>query len=804
MNKIKLLIAILFLALSTLTVSIVSAKSLVETGKTESAYTLSEALYDEETGKLKYLKISYSTAPVASSNGEPKEGDDYVFIPAKYFNFTNDTQVSIKYKNNGVKKIVMNAEYAPGVTESGSEYAGGSELICVDALGTAWNSKVSKTADGYDMLTVSFGNYTTGQYDFLLEGFRLYFDLGSSVNSLREFEIYGCEVHEKGDTPKFVTDPDTTTRFTKLISDDTEVHDGEFTVNGSAIVSTKFLNYVPNYYKVLSNIILDNPATLNVYLDHSEIPVITKNLIKGKNAISIPLDVNKEVYAKLEFEFITTKETNINIVSLDLVNKPTVTNITASSSIKVTTVEEGTKLSWTYKTGWSTMKCNIKGFTTEHTSLVMNFTLEQPTVIGIKLDGVWLRSHYVYSDPISAGEQSLTFDLTSLDVKENSQIEMWLDPAITGYNGLDGTKTITFTSFEFITAVGLPDATITVDPLFEFEYDGKGKEASGATSNSGGNITYEYKLEYQDEEKYSTTLPVNAGTYDVRVVSGMTKDYAKTYAYSKLVISKITPEAPKSDVVTVNYSKNTISYDQDVYQVSSNSEFTKLIANGGKVEYGMTLYVKHINSNNFNESEATSFALDKREGTVSYSINYVREMTVESIPDTVEYSIDGYEWISGENKRMSLVPGTTYQFRLKATSDSFAGEVFDLVVDARRELTEQLVLVSTTNTSITVNSVEGAEYRLSDTVWQDSPTFDYLKEGDTVVVYMRLKGSNTIFASNEVMLEVVVGTMPEAPVTPEVTPEASNNGCDGSVVASIIGLLTLTGCVLVLRKKKQD
>ena len=82
-----------------------------------SVYTLSDTTYDEESGKLSYQKISYSqktyqtlNTTTTDANGESTGVSDdaqYVYFPARYLDFSGNTRVSFKYKNNGVEKIVM-------------------------------------------------------------------------------------------------------------------------------------------------------------------------------------------------------------------------------------------------------------------------------------------------------------------------------------------------------------------------------------------------------------------------------------------------------------------------------------------------------------------------------------------------------------------------------------------------------------------------------------------------------------------------------------------------------------------------
>ena len=75
---------------------------------------------------------------------------------------------------------------------------------------------------------------------------------------------------------------------------------------------------------------------------------------------------------------------------------------------------------------------------------------------------------------------------------------------------------------------------------------------------------------------------------------------------------------------------------------------------------------------------------------------------------------------------------------------------------------------------------------------------------------MRMKGTDTAYASEEVILEVTVGTMPDEnpeptpnPSNPSVTPEEPK-GCGGSFVGSFFALIALGGVVFYVRKKKEE
>ena len=828
MNKIKLFIVAVILFLTCASFAKVEAKVHVGNNDGESVYTLSEAIYDEETGKVAYQKISYSkntykttssTEIDANGNSVDVSNDaEYVFIPARYLTFTNDTQVSFKYKNNGVKKILLHAEYAAGVSQGGVDYKAGYTLVCINAIDTSsWNVTKSKSADGYDVASIKFGSYVSKIYDVNLVGFRLYFDYGENVNSYREFEIYGCEVHEPDVTPTFASDPKPT-RLGKITSDDVEIKDNAFKVSGEATVSAKILDYTLDNEQLAINFTSTEIVSIDFKLDGKTVAV--KQFGTGKNSINLTL--SKDDYSNFEMVVSSTNAV-VTIQSIEFLAKPYVDTFSGSSSISFKNENGIQTITYSYKTGWYKISAPIRKYNDSYDFFAIEVELSHPIVMGILFDETYVRDHWKYTEPLAAGTHTFLFDISDLDLDDSSTLNFYLDPAITNYSGIDGTKVVKFTKLEFIKSEEMPDATITVDSLFEFNYDGKGKTASGASTNSGANIYYEYKLEGTSDDLYDTTAPVEAGRYDVRVVSPSTDEYAKTYAYTKLVINKAYVSKPTVDAITIDYTASKVYYDESVYSVSRNAEFTDVLANGGYITYNTTLYFRFIEGKNYHESEATSITLNKQEEKFYASINYLRERTVEIIPTNVEYSTDGLNWISGEDKRVTLEAGKIYIFRTKATNTSFASENTYLAVNYRVKLDAQLELESTNSTSITLVKIEGVEYRLDDTVWQDSNVFTGLKEGSKVIVYMRMKGTETAYASEEVSIEVTVGKMSEpTPPVDEPTPPTDNptppveepsdetnnddeeDGCGGSILASFIGVTLLASAVIVYKKRKED
>ena len=815
MKKIKLLIVAMLLVFVTSVIQFANAEVYVGNIEDECVYTLSDTIYDEETGKLAYQKVSYNKNTYKTTNctdldasgGSVDVSNDaqYLFIPAKYIDFTESTLFSMKYRNNGVKKIALHAEYAAGISQGGVDYKAGYKFVCVNALSTAesWNVSNSKSVDGYDVLSVQFGSYANEIYDCHLVGFRLYFDYGLQVDSYREFEIFGYEVHETGIIPTFASDPKPT-RVAKITSPDVEIKDNSFVVNQTATINAKILDYTIDSDQLVLGVNLSDKAKITVKLDNEV--VSTAEYGFGDHFINLSLD--KETYSDLQMVFEGTN-TVVKLKSFEFLAKPYIDSF-SGSNFTITENNGVSVVSYDFKTGWNKISAPIRKYNPDYDFLRIEFNLNLPVVMGIMIDDTYIRNHWSYTDPLAAGSYSFLYDISKLAISNSSSINIYLDPAVTGYAGVEGTKEVTFTNVQLISSEDMPKATITVDEKFEFTYDGKGKEATGATSNSGGKITYEYKTEDSSDEYYDSALPVDAGVYDVRVISPLTEEYGKTYAYSKLIINKASVSKPEASALKVDYENSKVYFDGAVYAVATDEEFNNPILSGGYVSCGMTLYFKYIESNNFYASDASSIVLDDQEAKFEVAINYKKEMTNITIPDSVEYSINGLNWTTGSDKRIGLEPGKIYLFRTKATDNSFASEITYIAVNPRVMLEENLVLESTTKNSITLQKIEGAEYKLSDTVWQDSNVFEGLKEGSKVIVYMRMKGTDTAYASEEVILEVTVGTMPDEnpeptpnPSNPSVTPEEPK-GCGGSFVGSFFALIALGGVVFYVRNKKEE
>ena len=139
------------------------------------------------------------------------------------------------------------------------------------------------------------------------------------------------------------------------------------------------------------------------------------------------------------------------------------------------------------------------------------------------------------------------------------------------------------------------------------------------------------------------------------------------------------------------------------------------------------------------------------------SVDCLTEKTKEIIPDTVEYSKDGINWVSGNNDTVRLDASSIYVFRTKATSSSFASDKTYIATPVRPIVDIEVELEDTDYNSITLKPIDGAEYRLANSDWQDSNVFSGFSLRELVEIFVRIKSTEDAYASLEVSVVVKVG-----------------------------------------------
>ena len=192
--------------------------------------------------------------------------------------------------------------------------------------------------------------------------------------------------------------------------------------------------------------------------------------------------------------------------------------------------------------------------------------------------------------------------------------------------------------------------------------------------------------------------------------------------------------------------------------------------------------------------------------------------------DFCEYSCNGTDW---QDSLLfdALQPNVTYTFyqRFKETETHSASQSSSVTVTTPKLASQSIVSPIVTvisDTSITLTVVEGAEYSLNGTVWQDSHLFQGLSPNTQYTFYQRYKETNTTYAG-----ESSIGTIartnkgsqsaPSAPILINRTDntvvlqsvngyEYSRDGVNWQSSSIFSGLLPETNYLFYQRKAETD
>ncbi|MCQ2387018.1 MAG: MBG domain-containing protein, partial [Clostridia bacterium] len=153
-------------------------------------------------------------------------------------------------------------------------------------------------------------------------------------------------------------------------------------------------------------------------------------------------------------------------------------------------------------------------------------------------------------------------------------------------------------------------------------YDATAVSALTYTKLGEGTATIEYKLASEDDDKYTTTTPINAGSYIVRVSVAETETHLSGFTTKEFTIS------PKAITVTVSektsvYGDNTVSLtatdngivsgDENVYSLSTTASKTSFVGS-----YDITGEALDDNYSITFENEENAYTITQREVTLTW------------------------------------------------------------------------------------------------------------------------------------------------------------------------------------------
>lgn len=126
-------------------------------------------------------------------------------------------------------------------------------------------------------------------------------------------------------------------------------------------------------------------------------------------------------------------------------------------------------------------------------------------------------------------------------------------------------------------------------------------------------------------------------------------------------------------------------------------------------------------------------------------------LTVTPI-DGAEYKLALTEW-QDSNVFSGLTNGTTYDLsvRFKASDYNNASEVTTItgikIMGTQNAISESAIVISVTDTTITVEEIAGAEYKLDNGEWGSAREFTGLTANTSHTVYVRMAETETALAS---------------------------------------------------------
>jgi len=199
-------------------------------------------------------------------------------------------------------------------------------------------------------------------------------------------------------------------------------------------------------------------------------------------------------------------------------------------------------------------------------------------------------------------------------------------------------------------------------------------------------------IEYNTDNNFTTANSDGAGTV-ISLTPGIDIYFrykATASALPSEILTLDVPDRPATPLYTIDYIDETTTENvntTDEYYTDNN--FTSPNNDGDgtvlSLSPGTDVYFRVKATGNSFVSDVQHLVVPPRPAAPSYSVDYINEMTVESVASTDEYSItdDISNPQDGINTKIDLIPGTDIYFRTKATASSFKGNILHLIVPER-------------------------------------------------------------------------------------------------------------------------
>lgn len=239
----------------------------------------------------------------------------------------------------------------------------------------------------------------------------------------------------------------------------------------------------------------------------------------------------------------------------------------------------------------------------------------------------------------------------------------------------------------------------------------------------------DYTLYYGENVSVGT----NAGSVKITFKGNYS---GETTVYFNIV--KAAQTAPgENEGYTIDYEDETITV-EDGYEVYTAQSGGTQITSGSITDYlGQTLYIRKTETGTHNASGWTEFTIASRPEQPGEQVTVTGE-TIKgkgdgtiTVPEGMEYSTGGENWVSGPAKLTGLAAGTTVTVRVQATDDAPHGEEQTYTV---QDSDVTLTVTFNENGGSEVTDITGLSYNATitaPTTTRDGYTLDGWYDGET-------------------------------------------------------------------------
>ena len=206
-----------------------------------------------------------------------------------------------------------------------------------------------------------------------------------------------------------------------------------------------------------------------------------------------------------------------------------------------------------------------------------------------------------------------------------------------------------------------------------------------ANETFASDSTMEYSLNGSTWTKCSGPTPISAAGSNSKIYFRYSATSTGFASSSAEVAVPTRSAAPSTDVVTIDYVNETISFDS-AYEVNAAADFSgSAIVSGGAIQPGSSVYVRTKATSSALASASAPVSIPARPAApevtaVDETIDGKADGKITGVSAAMEYRPASGSWTACEGESVTGLADGTYNVRNKSTENSFAGEAATVTV----------------------------------------------------------------------------------------------------------------------------